>query len=160
MADAKEAVAKEDDGKVSIKPDLEKYVDGVSGSGKKTKRSDHPVSQALDGMSLDEVFGVASKMCDITQKDLKEKYGHLNVGMQRMNLGNRIRGAVQKLDKMHEADKAVVPGLKTLALECEKPQAAVAKRAAAKAKEAQDKADKAAAKKKDEDAKAAKKAAA
>ena len=54
--------------------------------------------------------------------------------MQRMNLGNRIRGAVAKLDKAHEADKAVVPGLKTLGIECAKGQEAVTKRRDAQAK--------------------------
>lgn len=144
MADAK-GTEEIKDGKVSIKPNLGKYVTGVSGSGKKTKRSDHPVSATLDGFTLDEVYTVASKMTDVSQKGLKEKYSHLNVGMQRMNLGNRIRGAVQKLDKMHEADKAVVPGLRTLAIECEKPAAAAAKRTATKAADAQVRADKKAA---------------
>lgn len=131
---------------VEIKPDLDKYVNGVSGSGKRTKRADDPVAEALDGFTLDETYGVASRMTDITQKDLKEKYGHLNVGMQRMNLGNRIRGAVAKLDAAHEQDKAVVPGLKTLEFECQKPAEARAKRIKAAEAEAAKKAADAAAK--------------
>lgn len=118
---------------VRIKPDLTKYVNGVSGSGKKTKRSDDPVAAALDGFTVEEVCAVASKMTDVTQKDLMAKYAHLNVGMQRMNLGNRIRGAVAKLDKAHEADKAVPDGLTQLALHAQKGQDAVAKRAKATA---------------------------
>jgi len=150
--DAKPA-AKEEDKPVRIKPNLETYVNGVSGSGKKTKRSDHPVAKALDGFTLDETYQVASKMCDISVKGLQNKYGHLNVGMQRMNLGNRIRGAVQRLDKAHEADSKVVPGLKTLDLECASPRAAVAERVDAKTKADKIKAD-AAAKKADAKAKA------
>lgn len=123
-------MAEEKDEGVRIRPDLDKYVSGTSGSGKKTKRSDHPVSEMLDGFTIDEVYSVASKFCEITQKDLKEKYGHLNVGMQRMNLGNRIRGEVNKRDKAHEQDKQVVPGLKALEIECVKPREAVAKRVA------------------------------
>ena len=46
-----------------------------------------------------------------------------------MNLRNRIRGAVNKLDAAHEKDKAVVAGLPTLELLCEKGRSAVAKRA-------------------------------
>ena len=120
---------------VEIKPDLDKYVNGISGSGKRTKRADDPVAAALDGFTLDETYGVASRMTDITQKDLKEKYGHLNVGMQIMNLRNRIRGAVNALDKAHEKDNAVVPGLEALKLHCEKGRAAANKRADAATKE-------------------------
>lgn len=132
MAEANEEKA------VRIKPDLEKYVNGVSGSGKKTKRTNDPVAEALDGFTVEEVANVAARMCDIPAKDLIAKYAHLNVGMQRMNLGNRIRGAVAKLDKAHESDKQVVPGLKTLAIECEKPRQAVAKRRAEAAKAAEE----------------------
>lgn len=124
--DAKEEGPKE----VRIKPDLEKYVNGVSGSGKKTKNCGDEIAQALDGFTVEEIRAVASKMTDTPVKELTAKYEHLNVGMQIMNLRNRIRGAVNKLDKAHEADKAVVPGLKTLGYETEKGQAAVTKRRA------------------------------
>jgi hypothetical protein len=130
MADNNEVKA------VEIKPNLEKYVNGISGSGKRTKRADDPIAAALDGFTLDETYGVASRMTDVTIKDLQAKYGHLNVGMQRMNLGNRIRGAVNKLDAAHEQDNSVVAGLATLELECRKPAEARAKRIAAAEKEA------------------------
>lgn len=122
MAEVKEAK------EVRIKPDLEKYVNGVSGSGKRTKRCDDAIAEQLDGFTLEETFAVASKMVDVTVKDLQAKYGHLNVGMQRMNLGNRIRGAVAKLDKAHADDNKVANGITTLELECRKPRDAVAKR--------------------------------
>jgi hypothetical protein len=153
MANAKDQV-EEEVKEVKIKPNLENYVDGVSGSGKKTKRADHPVSAALDGFTLEETFAVAQAMCDISVKELTAKYGHLNVGMQRMNLGNRIRGAVAKLDKAHEADSKVVAGMPTLELACRDPRAAVAKRTAAKATADKAKADAAAAKAKATEAKA------
>lgn len=152
MADAKEGTEEKE---VRIKPDLEKYVNGVSGSGKKTKNCGDEIAAALDGFTVEEIRAVASKMTDVTQKELEAKYAHLNVGMQIMNLRNRIRGAVNKLDKAHEADKAVVPGLKTLAYETEKGQAAVTKRRAAQAK---DKADREAKAEKNAEAKAAKEA--
>lgn len=138
---------------VRVRPNLENYVSGVSGSGKRTKRSDHPVAAALDGFTLQETYSVASKFCEIPMTELTEKYSHLNVGMQRMNLGNRIRGEVNKRDKAHEADKAVVAGLKALAPYIEKPQAAAAKRNAAAAK-AREEREKKAADKKAADAKA------
>jgi hypothetical protein len=142
MADAKAETSAEEK-EVRIKPDLEKYVNGVSGSGKKTKNCGDEIAAALDGFTVEEIRAVASKMTDVTQKDLEAKYEHLNVGMQIMNLRNRIRGAVNKLDKAHEADKAVVPGLKTLSYETEKGTAAVTKRRAAQAKAAEDRTAKA-----------------
>lgn len=148
----------EEEGAVRIKPKLETYVNGVSGAGKKTKRADHPVSAALDGFTLDETYAVAAEMTDVPAKDLRSRYSHLNVGMQRMNLGNRIRGAVAKLDKAHEADSKVVAGLPTLDQLCAKPRAATATRVKAAAEAAQIKADaakvKAAAKAKADAAKA------
>ena len=147
-------MAEDEKKEVRIKPNLETYVGGVSGSGKRTKRADNPVSEALDGFTIEETAAVAQAMCDIPAKDLLAKYGHLNVGMVKMNLANRIRGAVAKLDKAHEADKAVVPGLKTLAINTEKGRSAVAKRVAAGAKAKEDREAKAA---KAAEAKAAKK---
>jgi colicin import membrane protein len=143
----------EQEKEVRIRPNLEKYVKGVSGSGKRTLRTNDPIAAALDGFTLDEVYAVASKMTEITQKDLKEKYGHLNIGMQRMNLGNRIRGVVAKLDKAHAEDNKVASGLATLELECRKPRDAANARAKAAEKAAADRAAKAEEKAKAEEAK-------
>jgi hypothetical protein len=49
-------------------------------------------SQMAKDKSLDEIYSIASDILDIIESDLRAKYGHLNPGMQRMNLGNRIRG--------------------------------------------------------------------
>ena len=155
MANAKEVEVEEGPKEVRIKPDLEKYVNGVSASGKKTKNCGDEVAVATDGFSVEELAAVASKLRDVTAKSLIEKYSHLNIGMQAMNIRNLIRGGVAKLDKAHEADKAVVAGIPTLKLECTKPQAAVAKRAAAAEKAAAERAAKAA---KAAEAKAAKEA--
>ena len=139
---------------VVIRPDLNKYVTGVSGAGKKTKRADNPVSEALDGFTVEETAAVAAKMTGIPAKELLARYAGRNIGMQKMNLANRIRGAVAKLDKAHEADKAVVPGLKTLAFEARASQDAVAARRKTKAQEAEQKAAKAAEAAKAKEAKA------
>jgi hypothetical protein len=143
----------EEQKEVRIRPNLEKYVKGVSGSGKRTLRTNDPVAAALDGFTVEEVYAVASKMAEIPVKELQEKYGHLNVGMQRMNLGNRIRGAVAKLDKAHAEDNKVASGVATLELECRKPRDAANKRAAAAEKAAADRAAKAEAKAKAEEKK-------
>ena len=52
-------------------------------------------------MNLDEVYDVAEQFCD------KEfNYEHLNDGMARMNLGNRIRGGLSKAEAQTEKDRA------------------------------------------------------
>lgn len=79
-----------------VKPDLTRYVtsDEVkTASGRKAIDIDDSVAAELRGMDLDDAYRAASAATGETQKALKERYGHLNPGMQRMNLGNRIRGA-------------------------------------------------------------------
>lgn len=50
------------------------------------------VANRLRGKSLDEIYSETSKHLGVPATELKRKYGHLNEGMQRMNLGNRLRG--------------------------------------------------------------------
>lgn len=141
MASAKEETAPKE---VRVKPDLSKYVKGVSGSGKKTMRTNDLVASSLDGFTLDEVYAVAQELTDTPAKEFRDKYSHLNVGMQRMNLGNRIRGAIAKQDKAREKDKSIANGAKLLEIACEKPRTAATARTkvkATKAKEAAAKAD-------------------
>lgn len=47
------------------------------------------VAEELAGMELEDVYGVFTKKLGI--RGSKAKYAHLNPGMQRMNLGNRLR---------------------------------------------------------------------
>jgi hypothetical protein len=49
------------------------------------------VAMSLMGLTLDEVYAAASPVLGVPEPDLRAKYGHLNPGMQRMNLGNRMR---------------------------------------------------------------------
>jgi hypothetical protein len=88
-----------EDTKTSVAPDVSKYQKVKSASGGASLNNGDEVAQALTGATLDEVYRLASKALGETQKALKEKYEHLNEGMQRMNLGNRIRGAVAKMEE-------------------------------------------------------------
>lgn len=62
--------------------------------------SNDTLAKKLRGKTLDEVYAMAGKI--VTDKDenvvgeaaLRKQYKHLNVGMQRMNLGNRMRGVL------------------------------------------------------------------
>ena len=68
-------------------------------------RSDGGLKRALDcgdevaskmrAMTIDEVFTFAAKTCKTDEKALRAKYAGLNLGMQRMNLGNLVRKALR-----------------------------------------------------------------
>lgn len=78
---------------VDSKVDLSKYERVKGKDGKTTFDTGDDVAVKLRGMDLAEVYEFAATKLDVSVRSLKEKYGHLNAGQQRMNLGNRIRGA-------------------------------------------------------------------
>ena len=135
MAKAKDEVTTEDDNKVVVKADREKYVSARSASGSKSLHSNDEVAKALEGAGVGDQYVLTSSLLGVTEKELHEKYGHLNVGMQRMNLGNRIRGFIGKTDKagadgdgLKAFNKAVGPMVKAIA-QANKEAAKVAKAA-------------------------------
>ena len=65
----------------------------VSANGNATMDNGDQIAKKLRGMELDAVYAEAARILGETQTALRQKYGHLNVGMQRMNLGNRMRAA-------------------------------------------------------------------
>lgn len=97
-----------------IKADLDRYVRGagVTNSGRPTVDIDDVVAKALRGDDLEvlyprvaawlqamgrETIGRGSKKMEVTEENLRQRYSRLNVGMQRMNLGNILRGAMNDL---------------------------------------------------------------
>lgn len=68
-------------------------------------RNDGTIKRALDcgdevaaklrALDIDGVYDFAARVCKTSEKGLRDKYDHLNVGMQRMNLGNMIRKALR-----------------------------------------------------------------
>jgi hypothetical protein len=52
------------------------------------------VAAMLRGKELKDVYEQAAKVLKVSTQSLKGKYSHLNPGMQRMNLGNALRGAL------------------------------------------------------------------
>ena len=79
--------------KTIIRANIEKYQRAKAASGAMSQHNGDVVAQTLAGLPLESVLAIANKM---TSTDLSAKYTHLNVGQQRMNLGNRIRGAARK----------------------------------------------------------------
>ena len=48
------------------------------------------------GKTLDDVYKLAAKSLNASEKSLRDRYTHLNAGQQGMTLGNRIRAAAKK----------------------------------------------------------------
>jgi hypothetical protein len=93
--------------KTKITIPTDKYVSSKSASGSKSQHNGDVVASALAGQPVSAVFAITGAMGTITAEDLEAKYAHLNIGQQRMNLGNRIRGAVAKMDKAVAKDAAL-----------------------------------------------------
>lgn len=76
--------------------DLSRYFvsDVRTPAGRRTLDCADDISVQLRGLSITEVYAEASKVLGESVEGLTKQYGHLNIGMQRMNLGNRIRGAI------------------------------------------------------------------
>lgn len=55
--------------------------------------SNDALAQKLRGKDLDHVYKEAARILKEPESALRAKYKGLNVGMQRMNLGNRMRAA-------------------------------------------------------------------
>lgn len=74
-----------------------KYVVSVSASGAKSLHNGDSCADAMEYLSLEELYVEAGKILpNITEQELREKYSHLNKGSQRMNIGNRIRAQYKK----------------------------------------------------------------
>lgn len=72
---------------------LSNYVATKSAEGNSTLNCGDATAKVLAGKDLDDVYKLAARATGIPEKDLRSRYKHLNVGMQRMNLGNRMRAA-------------------------------------------------------------------
>lgn len=73
--------------------DCRKYEKVASVNGHASLDNGDELATKLRGTELDDVYKLAAQVLGETQRTLRAKYAHLNVGMQRMNLGNRIRAA-------------------------------------------------------------------
>lgn len=82
--------------------DLSRYFvsDVRTPAGRRTLDCADDISVQLRGLSITEVYDEASKVLGESVEGLKTQYEHLNIGMQRMNLGNRIRGALAKAARL------------------------------------------------------------
>ena len=70
---------------------LPKYQAYKRADGKTSLDNGDGVAATLRGVALELVYKTTAKEIGESVEALKAKYGHLNPGMQRMNLGNRLR---------------------------------------------------------------------
>ena len=68
----------------------------ADGSKKRSIDKGDTVAVALRKLTLDGVYATASSATGISQVGLRDRFAHLNPGMQRMNLGNMIRKALKE----------------------------------------------------------------
>lgn len=102
------------DKEAKVVPDMTRYTvgKGTTVTGRKTIDIDDYVADKLRGLDLEDIYnyvaavlaelnveyiGTGSKKMHCGLGDLKARYNHLNVGMQRMNLGNLLRGTMRRL---------------------------------------------------------------
>lgn len=108
-----------------VKVDREKYQPGRSASGTKSLNNGDEVAKALEGLSVEDLYVIADKI--VGENEHRKKYTNLNTGMQRMNLGNRIRGAINKIDKKEDKTGAGLAKLQALTAPIQKKVQAATK---------------------------------
>lgn len=75
--------------------DLTHYKPVISAGGNSSLDNGDEVAKMLRGKELAEVYKVVAKKTGESIRQLQINYKHLNVGMQRMNLGNKLRAALR-----------------------------------------------------------------
>lgn len=82
----------------------ENYVKTRTPEGKVSYRSNDPVSEALDGLSLEEKIMIAAKCTDTDAVEIEASVSHLNKGMKTMAVTGKIRGAVRRDEKKRDTE--------------------------------------------------------
>lgn len=71
--------------------DLSRYEKAKAPGGGTSYNNGDAIAEKLQGKDLDAVYDIVARALKVEVKELRKKYGALNPGMQRMNLGNRLR---------------------------------------------------------------------
>lgn len=111
----KEPVEGEEEVDTRLVPaDLSHYVlhDTKTASGRKHIDIDDDTANKLRELDLPGVYKYAAKVLETTVKELTDAYQHLNPGMQRMNLGNRVRRHFKLAAEMKAEMNAEMKGKK------------------------------------------------
>ena len=76
----------------------QRYQTTTAYSGNASADNADQVATALRGLEPKQVVAAAERILGLTEGELWAKYESLNPGQQRMNAGNRIRGAIKRGD--------------------------------------------------------------
>jgi len=117
--------------RLTVNPD--NYVQTTSASGKKSMRRDDEVANAMDGLPIESIHALGQKLL---KEDTSAKYQHLNVGMQRMNVGNRLRKFVKEAAEGEDRAGSLADAAAPLHARAEKVRDVEAKRKASEVKAA------------------------
>lgn len=71
------------------------YISDRKANGRRSVDCNDGVAEMLRNASIEEIYEIASRETGISVEELQSKYAKLNTGMQRMNLGNVIRGRLK-----------------------------------------------------------------
>jgi hypothetical protein len=87
------------------------YVVSITPNGRKSRCNGDKVAEALEGFEPAQIIAAAEKLLNFKKGELLERYAGMNQGQARMNVGNRLRGAVKRGDiTVKEIEKAVAHG--------------------------------------------------
>lgn len=89
----------------------ENYVKTRTPEGKVSYRSNDPVSEALDGLTIDQKVTIAAGVTELSETEILESVAHLNKGMKVMAITGKIRGAVRRDEKL-ESPTGVLEAIK------------------------------------------------
>lgn len=78
--------------------DVSDYVRAKTAAGNVSLHNGDSVAKQLAGKPIEDAYAAAAEAVGQTVLQLKLRYNHLNLGMQRMNLGNLIRGAASRAE--------------------------------------------------------------
>ena len=123
--------------------DLSRYYvsDIKTPTGRRTIDCADDVASRLRGLPIEQVYAEAAAALETTVEALQATYSHLNVGMQRMNLGNRIRGAAAAKEQAAKKAEAKAAREAQAAERAAQKEAERAAKAEEKARKEQEKAE-------------------
>ena len=113
--------------KVQIRPDLNRYIRDKSGNGKRTHRTDDFIARTLAGKSIEQIKEGAGKL-----GVEYAKWEGLNIGQQRMLIGNKLRHFIERTKTLGEGQVTAVFGEPVAEYDAEAAAAAKAAAEAAK----------------------------
>jgi len=77
--------------RINFAPYRDQYVKTRLEDGRRRVDSGDAVAVALRGADIEQVYNIVSTALGVSGEELRARYSHLNIGQQRMNLGNRLR---------------------------------------------------------------------